>query len=90
MKKLKEEPALLLGFVAAVAAAIVEILSAAEAGPKSAVLIGIPLLTGILIRFGVVPAETVRDLLVRYSSAKDVTDDLSRRLDVAVNDRPGL
>ena len=90
--KLSKEPAVLLGFVGAIIAAVTEALDAANAGGTldvwTLVVVLVPLLAGIATRYLVVSAETVRETLTRARTATQAVNDLADRVDVAVQDRP--
>lgn len=90
--KLSKEPAVLLGFVGAIIAAVNEALAAANAGGtldvQTLVNVLVPLLVGIAVRYLVVSAETVRETLTRARTATQAVNDLADRVDVAVQDRP--
>jgi hypothetical protein len=90
--KLSKEPAVLLGFVGAIIAAVTEALDAANAGGTldvwTLVVVLVPLLVGIAVRYLVVSAETVRETLTRARTATQAVNDLADRVDVAVQDRP--
>jgi ABC-type arginine transport system permease subunit len=83
LSKLKTEPALVLGLVGALVAAITQILEAANAGGTfnvwTAVVVGVPLVVGVLVRFNVVAAETVRQILNRADTGLEAAK--------AINDR---
>lgn len=90
--KLTKEPAVVLGLVAAVAAAIVQALEASSAGGSldvwTLVLVLVPLLAGVGTRFAVIPVQTVKDVIARADTATEAVGDLSRRVDVAITDQP--
>lgn len=89
---MSREPAVIAGLVASLAAALVEILGAADTGNgiswQTVVVVGLPLLAGILTRFNVVPVETIRTVISGSRSATAAVADLANRVDVAVTD-PG-
>jgi hypothetical protein len=82
---LKKEPAVLLAIAAAAIAAIVQAVDAGNATGAfnvwSAVLVGLPLLAGILTRFNVVPAEVVKTAINRATTATAAVNDLAARVD---------
>lgn len=89
---LKKEPAVIFALVAALAAAAAEIVQAGQSAGGfdvwSAVLVGLPLVAGILTRYAVVPVETVREAIGRARSANQAVTELANRVDVAVPQRP--
>jgi hypothetical protein len=84
LAKFKTEPALVLGLLGALVAAITQILDAANAGGSfnvwTAVRVGLPLLVGIVVRANVVAAETVRAILDRAETGLDAARDLNARV----------
>jgi ACR3 family arsenite efflux pump ArsB len=89
---LTKQPAVLLALLAALANAIV---AAVEAGSVSgafnittALLVGIPLVAGVLTRFSVVPVETVREAIAGARSASAAVTDLANRVELSTADRP--
>lgn len=82
---LKKEPAVLLGAVAAVIAAVMQAINAGSVGDAfdlwAAVLVGLPLLVGVLTRFNVVPVEIVKETLDRATTASAAVSDLAARVD---------
>jgi hypothetical protein len=90
---MKKEPAVIAALAAAVLAAVTEIIRAGQdAGGGfnawSAILVGLPLLAGILTRYNVIPTATVRDAITESRSAVGAVNDLANRVDVAVPERP--
>jgi hypothetical protein len=81
---LKKEPAVLLGLVAAVVAAVVQAINAGQTGSGfnvwAAVLVGLPLVAGILTRANVVPAEVVKDILDRADTGLAAARELNERV----------
>lgn len=89
---LTKQPAVLLALIAALANAIV---AAVEAGSVSgafnvttALLVGIPLVAGVLTRFSVVPVETVREVITSARSASAAVSDLANRVELSTTNRP--
>lgn len=89
----KKRPALMLGLLASLATAAVEVINQATANGEfngwTAVKVGLPLLAGILTQANVVAVETVRATIARSRSANAAVADLANRVDAAVPDRPG-
>jgi hypothetical protein len=81
---LKKEPAVLIGVAAAVIAAGMQAINAGSVGEAfdlwAAVLVGLPLLVGVLTRFNVVASETVRDILDRAGSGLEAARELNKRV----------
>lgn len=81
---LKKEPAVLLGLVAAVVAVIVQAVEAAQSAGGfdiwAAVLVALPLLTGIAVRFNVVATETLRDILNRADTGLAAANEINARV----------
>lgn len=81
---LKKEPAVVLGLLAAVIAAVMQAIDAAQAGGSfnvwTAILVGLPLLTGIAVRANVVASETLRSILDRADTGIAAARELNERV----------
>jgi hypothetical protein len=89
---LTKRPAVLLALAVALINAF---LAATEAGGVggafsivNALRVGLPLAAGALTQAGVVPVETLREMLTWTRSGNDLVAELARKVEVAVPDRP--
>lgn len=89
----KKEPAVVVAILAAIVAALAQLIDAGNSPGGSfdlwnAVVIGAPLLAGIAIRYTVVPVETVRTAIFQARSVGQAVSVLADKVDVAIADRP--
>lgn len=89
--KIPKEPALILGLVGSIVAFVLQVIAQTEGQTLTAAqwaTIIVPGAFGILTRYQVVAAQTVRDAITRVNSSAAVVKDLSDRVGVAVGERP--
>lgn len=89
LKILKQEPAVLIGFLGAVVAAAAQVQqTAALSGWWAAVTVGVPLVAGILTRFHVVPVEVVRTVIAGARTTGRAVEVLADKVALEMVERP--